>query len=150
MSFFLLLLFPNHGLVTKLVSVITSATSTVLFPTSTSTMFTILCPSSYELPQTGLPTNSHPTATSTEQSETEQLIADLLSLTGPDGSSDDINARAAITLRKQEHNVFLASTLFRLPAGFVMLDASKPWLLFWTAHSLDLLGIALDQGTKNR
>ncbi|CAD6571867.1 MAG: CAAX farnesyltransferase (FTase) subunit beta [Tremellales sp. Tagirdzhanova-0007] len=113
-------------------------------------MFTILCPSSYELPQTGLPTNSHPTATSTEQSETEQLIADLLSLTGPDGSSDDINARAAITLRKQEHNVFLASTLFRLPAGFVMLDASKPWLLFWTAHSLDLLGIALDQGTKNR
>ena len=113
-------------------------------------MSAILCPSIYVLPRTGLPTNSHPTATLTEQSETEQLISNLLSLTAPLEPSDETNPRAAITLRKHEHNVFLASTLFRLPAGYVSLDASKPWLLFWTAHSLDLLGIALDQGTKNR
>ena len=100
-----------------------------------------LTPSIYDLPHTSLPSNSHPTATLTEQSETEQLISDLLALT-------DLSATHA--LRKQEHNVFLASTLYKLPSGYVSLDASRPWLLYWTAHSLDLLGIALDQEIKNR
>lgn len=27
-----------------------------------------------------------------------------------------------------------------MPSGYVSLDASRPWLLFWTLHSLELLG----------
>ncbi|RSH95268.1 CAAX farnesyltransferase (FTase) subunit beta [Saitozyma podzolica] len=105
-----------------------------------------LAPSIYSLPHTPLPSNAHPSATLSEQSETEQLIADLLALTTPvDATGDD-----ATILRKEEHTQFLASTFFKLPAGYVALDASRPWLMFWTVHSLDILGVGLDQNTKDR
>ena len=112
-----------------------------------------LCPSIFSLPHTATPSNSRPTATLAEQLETEQLISKLLALTAPpsfDSTSSNEPNPTATTLRRQDHNVFLASTLFKSPAEYVALDASRPWLLFWTAHSLDLLGIALDQNTKNR
>jgi len=119
-------------------------------------MSTEFCPSIYTLPPTPLPTNSHPTDTLTEQSETEQLILEYLNLTAPPEDPNDVPTRsgeeaAPVTvLRKQEHNVFLGSTLFQLPGGYVALDASRTWLLYWTVHSLEILGIALDQEIKNR
>ncbi|WWC64057.1 uncharacterized protein I303_106664 [Kwoniella dejecticola CBS 10117] len=103
-------------------------------------------PSIYSLPPTALPTNSHPSATLDEQQETESLISSLFSLLpSPTTESDD-----KTVLRKNEHTQFLASTFFKLPGKFVSLDASRPWLIFWTVHSLDILGVALDQGTKDR
>jgi protein farnesyltransferase subunit beta len=105
-----------------------------------------LAPSIYALPHTPLPSNAHPSATLSEQSETEQLIAELLVLTTPVHATGD----DATILRKEEHTQFLASTFFKLPAGYVALDASRPWLMFWTVHSLDILGVALDQNTKDR
>ncbi|WVF65571.1 hypothetical protein IAT40_000300 [Kwoniella sp. CBS 6097] len=107
---------------------------------------TALTPSIYQLPSTPLPSNSAPTDTLTEQAETESLISDLFSrLPSP---QSDVDTPA--TLRKGEHTQFLASTFFKLPGKFVSLDASRPWLVFWTVHSLDILGVALDQGTKDR
>ncbi|KAI9332298.1 terpenoid cyclases/protein prenyltransferase alpha-alpha toroid [Zopfochytrium polystomum] len=39
------------------------------------------------------------------------------------------------------HVAFLRSALRRnLPSGFVQLDASRPWIIFWIVHALDLLG----------
>ncbi|WVQ63932.1 uncharacterized protein L199_002088 [Kwoniella botswanensis] len=106
-----------------------------------------LNPSIYNLPSLPLPTNSHPTSTLDEQQETESLISSLFALLPPPTSDTD---GQTTSLRKQEHVQFLASTFFKLPGKFVSLDASRPWLVFWTVHSLDLLGVGLDQGTKDR
>lgn len=105
---------------------------------------TALAPSITSLPWMPLPSNSHPTDTLYEQAQTEDLLKTLLETITPlDGTKPTV-------LRRGEHNVFLGSTLFKLPGGYVALDASKPWLLFWTMHSLDILGIALDQEMKKR
>lgn len=53
-------------------------------------------------------------------------------------------------LEKNSHVQYLAKNLFKLPAPFVSLDASRPWMLYWILHSFDLLGVALDQATKDR
>ncbi|WWC91231.1 uncharacterized protein L201_006173 [Kwoniella dendrophila CBS 6074] len=107
---------------------------------------TTFTPSIYTLPSIPLPSNSHPTATLEEQQETESLISSLFGLLPPPAQSEN----STTTLRKNEHTQFLASTFFKLPGKFVSLDASRPWLVFWSIHSLDILGVALDQGTKDR
>jgi len=49
-----------------------------------------------------------------------------------------------IQLLRQKHSVFLSRPLYPkdlcpLPSSYISLDASKPWILYWTIHSLDLL-----------
>ncbi|WWD21152.1 hypothetical protein CI109_105634 [Kwoniella shandongensis] len=118
---------------------------------------TTFAPSIYTLPSTPYPSNSYPSSTLTEQYETEDLISSLFELTSPPTSdirSSSSQSRGSdslpTTLRKGEHTKFLAEGFFRLSGKFVSLDASRPWLIFWTVHSLDLLQVALDQGTKDR
>jgi protein farnesyltransferase subunit beta len=114
-------------------------------------MAATLTPSVFALPHTPHPTNSHPTATLTEQAETEELILDLLELTAsPNEKASLSNPGSNLQLRKGEHVTYVCSTVNHLPAPYVSLDASRPWLLFWTMHSLDLLGCALDDETKKR
>ena len=36
---------------------------------------------------------------------------------------------------------FLLSSLKSLPASYVSLDASRPWIAYWCLHALDLLGV---------
>lgn len=43
-------------------------------------------------------------------------------------------------LAKQKHVVFLTNMLGRLPNGYTGLDASRPWILYWTLMALSLLG----------
>jgi protein farnesyltransferase subunit beta len=105
---------------------------------------TALAPSITSLPHVPLPSNHHPSDTLHEQADTEDLLRELLDTIAP------LDGPEPTTLRRGEHNVFLGSTLFKLPAGYVALDASKPWLFFWTLHSLDILGISLDQELKKR
>ncbi|ODN74446.1 hypothetical protein L202_06839 [Cryptococcus amylolentus CBS 6039] len=109
-----------------------------------------LSPSLYALPHTPLPSNARPSATLDEQRDTEHLIKQLIDLTADPAEPTPDATKQYPTLRKAEHTQFLASTFFRLPGKFVSLDASRPWLVFWTVHSLDILGVALDQGTKDR
>jgi protein farnesyltransferase subunit beta len=106
-------------------------------------------PSIFTLPFDPLPSNSHPSDTLEEQDETERLISQLLHTIAPPAPAGTELA-GGTTLRKAEHAGYFQQLLFRLPPGFVSLDASKPWLMYWTLHSLDLLGIGLDQGTKDR
>ncbi|WRT69034.1 uncharacterized protein IL334_006017 [Kwoniella shivajii] len=110
-------------------------------------------PSIYTLPSTPLPSNSHPTATLYEQLDTESVISSLFTVLSPPSDATSISTdsdNVPTTLRKNEHTQFLASTFFKLPGKFVSLDASRPWLVFWSVHSLDILGVALDQNTKDR
>jgi protein farnesyltransferase subunit beta len=110
-----------------------------------------LAPSVFTLPHVPQPTNSRPTATLEEQAETESLIFELLKLVSTTEEDDDQKAaNAGLHLRKGDHVKYVCQTVNHLPAPYVSLDASRPWLLFWTMHSLDLLGCALDDETKKR
>jgi len=115
-----------------------------------------LAPSIFSLPHLSHPTNSHPTATLDEQFETEALISEVLKLIDTSDTSDDPDTSISTEptelgpLRKGDHVKYICSTMNYLPAPYVSLDASRPWLLFWTMHSLDLLGCALDDETKKR
>lgn len=49
-----------------------------------------------------------------------------------------------VLLLREKHKEFLQRPLFQkdeklLPAGYMGLDASKPWIIYWTLHALDLL-----------
>lgn len=126
-------------------------------------------PSIFSLPHSPYPGNSHPSATLDEQQETERVISELLLTTAPPalpgasgktlfnaGSSGAAGAggtagdQNGTVLRKTEHLQFFQSLFFKMPPPYVSLDASRPWLMYWTVHSWDLLGIALDQATKDR
>ncbi|KAL7416623.1 terpenoid cyclases/protein prenyltransferase alpha-alpha toroid [Mrakia frigida] len=73
-----------------------------------------------------------------------------LSLQGKISSQADRVFCCSPVLEKNSHVQYLAKNLFKLPAPFVSLDASRPWMLYWILHSFDLLGVALDQATKDR
>mmetsp|Transcript_7141 Transcript_7141/g.9938 ORF Transcript_7141/g.9938 Transcript_7141/m.9938 type:complete len:420 (+) Transcript_7141:191-1450(+) len=77
-------------------------------------------------------TDNNETASSDEQARIEWLCQQLLSF-----CPDPIQA----FLYKNEHKEYLISGLTRLPGGYSSLDASRPWILFWILHSLELLGM---------
>lgn len=64
----------------------------------------------------------------------------------PPGTPSNLNDEAdfdpyAIQLLRQAHTAYLTNALSNpLSKGFVSLDASHPWMVYWCLHSLDLLG----------
>eukprot|EP00978_Attheya_sp_CCMP212_P034995 scaffold149980_cov52-Attheya_sp.AAC.2 len=53
-----------------------------------------------------------------------------------------------VCLLREKHAAFVTRALFApLPAGYVSLDSSRPWIIYWCLHSLDLLD-RLPPGTK--
>lgn len=57
----------------------------------------------------------------------------------PPAGPHDIAVRAP--LLRDKHAAFLLSSLRALPESFVSLDASRPWICYWSLHALDLLGV---------
>ena len=47
--------------------------------------------------------------------------------------------REHLALQRDAHAAYISKGLSTLPAGFISLDASRPWLVFWMVHSLALL-----------
>jgi len=47
---------------------------------------------------------------------------------------------AGDVLEVEKHIRFLELGLHGLPSGFVVLDASRPWIIYWALHSIFLLG----------
>lgn len=139
-------------------------TTTAPLPSDTQPAYLTFNPSISSLSQTPYPSNSHPSGTLDEQSDTERTISELLLSTAPPvlpGAATKSFANApsvqgvagegnGTVLRKAEHLQFFQSLFFKMPPPYVSLDASRPWLMYWTVHSWDLLGIALDQNTKDR
>ncbi len=75
------------------------------------------------------------TETSEEEAQTLASVLELLLCPEKD-----------LDLRRGTHADYLEGPLGDgLPAGFGTLDASRPWLLYWLLHSLDLLGQSLSQ-----
>ena len=50
-----------------------------------------------------------------------------------------INEDNELCLMREAHTAFLAGGLEGLRGGFVSLDSSKPWILYWITHALHLL-----------
>ncbi|KAJ3023955.1 UNVERIFIED_CONTAM: hypothetical protein HDU68_008397 [Siphonaria sp. JEL0065] len=74
----------------------------------------------------GLCNDNHPTETSVLQTETEDSVFELLS-------------------QWQDPAASKGRGLLGLGRGFVTLDASKPWILFWILQALDLLNEKLSE-----
>ncbi|GAA5893584.1 hypothetical protein JCM6882_007856 [Rhodosporidiobolus microsporus] len=90
-------------------------------------------------PSDGLPD----TPTLREQYDAEQSISSLL--------TSHISSGASALLQKDQHTSFLTRFLRQpLPPMFTGLDASRPWLLYWTVHSLALFEGELDSASKKR
>jgi hypothetical protein len=53
-------------------------------------------------------------------------------------------------LRRRNHVEYLLKALDGLSAGFVGLDASKPWMCYWILHALDLLQHKIGTGLATR
>lgn len=52
-------------------------------------------------------------------------------------------------LLREEHVAFLEKSLVSLPVQFVSLNSSKPWLLYWILHSMELLNVEIqDESVK--
>lgn len=92
------------------------------------------------------------TATSEEQEKTEGLIRELLSLYIPQPGSDKpaVLDVESLEVNRQAHVRWLTSILNPLPAPYTSLDASRPWLLYWVTHSLALMNVTLDRGSKSK
>jgi len=80
------------------------------------------------------------TATSQLQSQTVRECLPLLNaVNNPTSNPFDFDEDGLPYLQRQEHIDFVHDGLGALPAGFVGLDASRPWLFYWSLLSLYLL-----------
>lgn len=50
------------------------------------------------------------------------------------------NALGVPALQRDEHVAYLYDSLEDYPAGFVAMDASRPWMIYWALAGLSLLG----------
>ena len=73
----------------------------------------------------------HPTPTSVARAEVAAEVAACLARAG---------GGRAPPLARERHVAYLTRSLGGLPASFAGLDASRPWLVYWTLQALDLLG----------
>lgn len=81
------------------------------------------------------------TATSQLQSKTVHECLPLLNaVNNPSSNPFDFDEYGLPYLQRQEHIDFVRDGLGELPASFVGLDASRPWLFYWSLLSLYLLG----------
>ncbi|KAG8832949.1 CAAX farnesyltransferase (FTase) subunit beta [Serendipita sp. 399] len=56
-----------------------------------------------------------------------------------------------LILQRMRHFQWLKLLLFQgLPAKYKAQDASQPWILFWIIQSFQIMGVQLDQATKQR
>ena len=63
-------------------------------------------------------------------------------------SANGGNIKITPTLRRDKTVTFLLRGLKHLSDGFQCLDASRPWLVYWIIHSLELLNVSV-QGDQN-
>lgn len=84
--------------------------------------------------------NKNPTASSVEQRAVESSCLRLYELFQ---SSNGGNSRVTTSLRRDQTISFLHRGLKDLSEGFECLDASRPWLVYWILHSLELLNVSI-------
>lgn len=56
-----------------------------------------------------------------------------------DPNTSDLDKPQSIELFKEAHVSFVQDALGQYPSGYVVMDASRPWTLYWSLLSLYLL-----------
>lgn len=79
------------------------------------------------------------TPTSAAQEKTMREVLDLL--TGKEQTMFNVNSHGIPHLLKDKHAAFLRTILGQYPAPFQVMDASRPWLLYWALNGLRTLGV---------
>ena len=77
------------------------------------------------------------TTTEAQDKVTAECIPFLL---GDDTQGLDLNSHGIPHLRRAQHAKFLLAQLGDLPAPYQVVDASRPWLFYWSLVGLSLLG----------
>ena len=75
------------------------------------------------------------TQTLVEQRETQRSVYRHFRLLQENPSK----SKELLTLQRSAHQSFLRKRLHALPTAFESMDASQPWLCYWTVHALYLL-----------
>ena len=82
-----------------------------------------------------------PLTTETTQLQDETVTKCLPYLQGVQhAQKGPFNPHAVPALQRDDHVAFLYDALEDYPAGFVALDASRPWMVYWSLAGLSLLG----------
>jgi len=90
-----------------------------------------------------VPDDSFPSLSSEEQHALETRVRDIY---WEILEEDEDKREDSMRLFVDEHVRYLHKGFAQLPAGFVSLDASRPWICYWIVHSLALLGAPLPPG----
>jgi len=88
-----------------------------------------------------------PTASSVDQRAVESSCLRLYELFDSDNGG---NIKITPTLRRDKTVTFLLRGLKHLSDGFQCLDASRPWLVYWIIHSLELLNVSVSGEQKKQ
>lgn len=77
------------------------------------------------------------TETSETQEETLEVVMPFL-----EGNPNNfpLNMFGIPALQREKHVSFLKQALGDYPGGFALLDASRPWLVYWSLQGLNALG----------
>ncbi|KAK3707915.1 CAAX farnesyltransferase (FTase) subunit beta [Vermiconidia calcicola] len=78
--------------------------------------------------------------TTTSEAQQKVTAECLPLLTGEDTAIFSLNRYGLPHLRRDHHASFLRAQLERLPAQYQVIDASRPWLFYWTMAGLSFLG----------
>lgn len=78
--------------------------------------------------------------TTTSEARAKTLAECLPLLNGSDTQGLSLNTHSLPHLRRAAHANFLRSSLEPMPAGYVVVDASRPWLFYWALAGLSFLG----------
>lgn len=78
------------------------------------------------------------TETSNVEDATHKIILPFM-----EGNPNDfmLNAYGIPQLQRQQHAAFLKKTLGDYPPQFAMMDAARPWILYWGLQSMTALGL---------
>jgi protein farnesyltransferase subunit beta len=81
------------------------------------------------------------TETSNAQDVTvQQCLPFIAGIADPGKLPVEFNEFGVPRLERDNHIAFLYDSLTTFPPGFVGLDASRPWMLYWALTGLGLLG----------
>ncbi|KAI4721086.1 terpenoid cyclases/Protein prenyltransferase [Aureobasidium sp. EXF-10727] len=83
------------------------------------------------------------TSTSVAQEKTMREVIDLM--TGKGQTILDVNTYGLPHLLKNKHAAFLRTILGKYPPPFQVMDASRPWLLYWALNGLRTLGVDVSE-----
>ena len=78
--------------------------------------------------------------TTTSEAQKKVTAECLPHLTGSDTQGLKLNSHGLPQLRRAAHARFLHAQLDRLPAPYQAIDASRPWLFYWSMAGLSFLG----------